>query len=395
VSRAALALFVCLAGFAVGCGRTPPPVAPRKPPEVLIATPVSRSVADYEEFTGRTEASHAIDVRARVTGYLDRVRFKEGADVKAGDLLFEIDPRTCQAEFDRAKANCELAEARLARLEADYQRAKSLLATRAISPEEYERAVADRAEAAASLDVAKAGLEVARLNLDFTRVLAPVAGRIGRLMIDPGNLVKADDTVLSNIVASNPIYAYFDVDERTTLRLRRLALAGKIRSARDSTLPVELGLTDEEGYSFRGTVDFVDNHLLPNTGTLRLRGVFENAAGLLSPGLFVRTRIPVGEPYEATLVSEQALGTDQGQKFVYVVDGKNVVQARPVRVGALHDGMRVIESGLAPGERVIVSGLQRVRPGTLVEPRAVDMPILGDHPPPGNPINRAGSAAGR
>jgi RND family efflux transporter MFP subunit len=382
-----------LAPLAAGCGRSAPQLAPPKPPAVLVALPITRTVSEHEEFSGRTEASQSVDIRARVTGYLDRVDFKEGADVKAGDPLFQIDPRTYKAEVDRAEANVALAKSRLARLETDLVRAKELLASKAMSQEDYDRVASDRAEAVASVDVARAGQEVARLNLGFTRVVAPVSGRIGRMMIDPGNLVKADDTVLTSIVVWKPMYAYFDIDERTMLRLRRLVQSGKIRSARGNSMPVELGLTDEDGYSLKGTIDFIDNRLIANTGTLRVRGVFDNPTALLSPGLFVRTRINVGDPYPAMMIAEQALSTDQGQKSVFVVDEKNVVQPRKIKVGSLHEGLRVIEAGLTATDRVIVSGLQRVRAGVTVEARLVDMPGAGPASPP--VANADGTPAGR
>jgi RND family efflux transporter MFP subunit len=361
----------------VGCGKAQPKLAPAKPAEVLVSAPVTRSVADYEEFTGRTEAFRTVEMRSRVTGYLDRVNFKEGADIKQGDVLFEIDPRPARAEYERSAANVTQAEARYARVDSDYQRALSLNKTGAMSNEEFDKISGDRAEAAAAVRVASASRDAAKLTLDFTKIIAPISGRISRMMIDPGNLVKADETMLTSIVTQDPMYAYFDVDERTMLRLRRLRQAGKIRSARNSSIPVELGLTDEDGYSLNGTIDFVDNRIVANTGTLRLRGVFENPNGLLSPGLFVRIRMPVGDPFQAIMVSEQSVGTDQGQKFVYVVGDKNIVQPRKVKVGSLHDGMRVIEQGLAVGDRVVVSGLQRVRPGATVDPKPVEMPIVG------------------
>ncbi len=382
--------------WAAGCNRAQTQLAPPKAPVVLVSSPVARSVADYEEFTGRTEAFRTVEMRARVTGYLDKATFKEGADVKQGDVLFEIDPRPTRADFERTAANVTLAEAHFARIDSDFQRAQTLHKNRALSDEEFDKISGDRAEAAAAVRVATASRDTAKLNLDFTKLIAPFSGRVSRMMIDPGNLVKADETILTSIVTQDPIYAYFDVDERTMLRLRRLVQAGKIRSARSTSIPVELGLTDEDGYSIQGTIDFVDNRIVANTGTLRVRGVFDNPKGLLSPGLFVRVRMPVGDPFQAIMVSEQALGTDQGQKFIFVVDDKNVVQSRPVKVGSLHDGLRVIEKGVAPGDRVVVSGLQRIRAGTTVDPKSVEMPIVGVNPEaPSSSKGPATSAAGR
>jgi RND family efflux transporter MFP subunit len=359
----------------IGCGPSQAqPTQAQQAPEVLVSLPVSREVTDYVDFPGRTEAVNSIEVRARVTGYLDKVHFQEGADVKQGDLLFEIDPRTYQAELARADATLAQTQAHLARMEADAQRAAELLPGRRISREEFDRMIGDRKEASAAVGVAKANRDLAQLNLDFTKVCAPLSGRISRRYIDPGNLVKADETALTTIVSLDPIYAYFDADERTTLQLQRLIRQGKIRWSPGTELPVFLGLADEDGFPKQGTINFADNRVDPDTGTWRLRGLFQNADHSLSPGLFVRMRAPIGKSYRATLVSEEALGTDQGQKFVFVVDDKNKVEYRRIKVGRLHDGLRVITEGVSPKERVVVSGLQRVRPGIEVMPKLVDMP---------------------
>lgn len=380
IARTAFLLGSITGLAATGCQRSATTLAPRKAPEVIFTTPATKSVLEFEEFTGRTEAVRTVELRARVSGYLDKALFKDGADVKEGDLLFEIDPRSFDAEVERAASNLALADARLTRLEADYQRAASMFKQNAIAEEEYVRISADRAEGQASVKVAQAGLRLAKLNLSFTKVTAPVSGRISRRMIDPGNLVKADDTLLTVIVVRNPMYAYFDVDERTLLRLRRLVREGKMPSARETKLPIELGLPDEDGYSIAGAIDFADNRILSNTGTLRVRGEFPNDHGLLSPGLFVRVRMPIGDPRSALVIPEQALATDQGQKYVYVLDGQNVVQYRKVRVGHLQDGLRVIDEGLRPGERFVVGGLQRVRPGMTVDPKPME-PLGKDREP--------------
>jgi RND family efflux transporter MFP subunit len=360
----------------VGCLRSQAqPAGPQpEPPEVLVSLPIVREVTDYADFPGRTEAVNAIEVRARVTGYLDKVNFKEGSDVKQGDLLFEIDPRPYQAELNRAEANVVQAQARFGRLDADYQRAQGLLPGQRISREEFDRIAGDRAEANAAIAVAKASRDLASLNLSYTKVEAPISGRISRRYIDPGNLVKADDTVLTSIVSLDPIYAYFDLDERSTLRAQRLIREGKVKWSPDAELPVFLGLADEEGFPQRGMINFTDNRVDPDTGTWRLRGLFANPDQTLSPGLFVRMHLPIGKAYEAILVSEQALGTDQGQKFVYVIDEAGKADYRRVQVGRLHDGLRVISNGLTRTEKVVVSGLQRVRPGIEVRPKMVDMP---------------------
>lgn len=371
-----------IVALAAGCRRAPPPIAAAKPPEVVVAAPIVRSFTEYEEFTGRTEAVRTIDLRARVTGYLEKAFVAEGAEVNEGDVLFEIDPRTYAAEVEKARANLAVAEARLKRLEADYRRSEPLMRSGASSQEEFDRIAGDRAEALASVGVAKAGLDVAQLNLGFTKVRAPISGRISRNAIDPGNLVKADDTVLTTIVTSDPMHAYFDVDERTLLRLRRLVRTGQIKSSRESTIPIEMGLADEEGFPHQGTINFVDNRLTADTGTLRVRGVFPNANKLLSPGLFVRVRMPVGEPHQATMIPEQALTTDQGQKFVYVVDDANVVHYRRVKVGPQQDTYRVIEQGIGPRDRVVIAGQQRIRDGVTVEPKPAEVAGRPASPPP-------------
>jgi RND family efflux transporter MFP subunit len=360
----------------IGCGQTQP-AAPNgpQPPEVRVSLPKKEHVTDYEDFPGRVEAVDSIDIRARVTGYLDKVNFVEGMEVKKGAVLFEIDPRLYQAEANRQEANLLQAQARQERLATDYQRATTLLARSGISREEYDKITGDRKEAAAAVEVAKAGLAFARQNLDFTKVQAPISGRISRRYIDPGNLVKADETVLTTLVSLDPIYVYFDLDERTTLRLQQLIRKGSVEWGSEDGLPVLVGRVDDEGYPRKGTVNFADNRVDADTGTWRLRGRFANPHHELTPGLFVRVRLPIGSPYEALLVSEQAFGTDQGQKFVYVVDDKNHVSYRRVKVGRLHNGLRVVTDGLKPGEKVVVSGLQRIRPGTEVRPEVVDMPV--------------------
>ncbi len=359
-----------------GCGPAGAGAPELKPPHVLVSKPVRDVVTDYEDFTGETRAVKSIDVRARVTGYLEKVRFTEGAEVKEGEKLFEIDPRTYQADYDRALANVGLAKAHLERVTADFKRAQELLPMKAISKSDFDLAKGDHDEGAASVAVAEAALHTAKLNLDWCVVTAPISGRISRQRIDPGNLVQADNTILTTIVSLDPMYAYFYVDERSMLRFRRLLRAGKIKSAQEAQLPVLLGLSDEDGYPHEGTINFVDNALDQMTGTLQIRGRFPNPANpnrLLSPGMFARVRVPIGDAHEALLVSERALGSDQGEKFVYVVGPHNNVAERRVKVGALRNGLRVIEDGISPGDRVVLSGLQQIHPGKPVDPEDVKM----------------------
>jgi RND family efflux transporter MFP subunit len=358
-----------------GCIKAPPPAAKGKLPEVMVSLPVQREVLDNEVFTGHTEAKRNVTMRARVSGYLQKVGFKEGSDVKEGDVLFEIDPRTYQAEFDRADANVRQAEANLRTLQGNLSRGNEMFSRKAIGQEEYDKIQGDRDAMAAQVRLAIAQRDTARLNLEWTKVVSPLSGRISRQMIDPGNLVKADDTALTTIVSLDPIYVYFDVDERTLLKVRRLFGQHKVNSYREVRLPVYLGLSDEEGFPHEGIINFADNQVDAMTGTLKVRGEFPNPApNLLSPGLFARIRLPIGTPHQAVLVAEKALGTDQGQRYVYVVNDKDEVVYRKVRLGSLQGGLAVVEDGVALGERVIVNGLQRVRPGAKVEVKLVDMP---------------------
>jgi RND family efflux transporter MFP subunit len=263
------------------------------------------------------------------------------------------------------------AEAKLARLNLDVERAKKLHPSGIITKEQFDLVSGDYAQAEATLRAARASLKIAEVNLGYCKVRAPIDGRMSRPFIDPGNLVKADDTVLTRIVSQDPMWVYFDLDERTMLRLRRLVQQGSIHSVHTAKVPVLMALADEQNYSHQGFLDFEDNRLDPSTGTLRVRAVFDNRNRLLSAGLFVRIRLPIGSPHKALLVPEQALGTDQGQKFLYVLTAQDEVVYRPVEVGKVHDRQRVINQGLASGERVVVTGLQRVRPGIKVKPTTI------------------------
>lgn len=372
VSPALLALPFAMGGCTPRSSEEPG----RAPMAVTVSKPVEREVTDYSDQTGRTAAVDSIEVRARVFGYLDKVNFKEGALVKKGDVLFEIDPRIYEATVAQAKGSLASGESKLARLESELKRAEGLVKKQTIAQQEYEKAMFDRDQAAASIITLKATLDLAQLDLEFTKVKAEVNGRVGRALVTKGNLVQSGQTggtLLTTLVSVDQMYAYFDVDERTVLRVRDLIRQGKAKSARDVPLPVFLGLANEKGYPHEGTMDFVDNQVNPKTGTLRVRGIFPNKEETLSPGYFVRIRVPIGFPHKAFLISERAIDTDQGKKIVYVVDGDNKVAIRPVKVGSQHDGLHEVE-GLKSGERVIVTGLQQVRPGMVVEPKVVDMP---------------------
>jgi RND family efflux transporter MFP subunit len=345
---------------------------------VTVSYPVEREITDYADFTARTAAVESVEVRARVWGYLDKVNFKEGALVKKGDVLFEIDPRTYQAAVEQAQALVVQADAQLRFKESQFKRFEKLVAKAAVSREEFEQVQSERDVAAATVGTYKADLRQRQLDLGFTKVIAPISGRVSRMLVTEGNLVQSGQnggsTLLTTLVSVDPIYAYFDVDEHTVLRVRNLIREGKVRSARETEWPVFLGLANHDGFPIRGTINFVDNQVNPKTGTLRLRGVFSNRDHLLDPGFFGRVRVPVGQPHGAVLVTDRAINNDQGQKIVYVVNEKNEVAVRPIRTGAMHDGLREITEGLAPGERVVVNGIQQVRPGMTAEAQIVQMP---------------------
>jgi RND family efflux transporter MFP subunit len=362
-----------------GCAKAPP-VAAAVPTSVMVSYPVEREVIDYTDFTGRTAAIDSVEVRAHVWGYLQKVNFKEGALVKRNDVLFELDPRPYEALLNQAKAKVTQDQAQLTYDEAEYQRNVNLVRTGAVSRSDLDKTSAARGVDVANIAADKAVVASRQLDLEYTKVIAPVSGRVSRYVVTVGNLIQAGDqgggTLLTTIVSVDPMYAYFDVDEHTALRVRKLVREGKSDSPRDGGYPVSLGLANEDGHPHAGTIDFIDNQVNPKTGTIRARGVFPNKEEHLLPGLFARVRTPIGRPHKALLVSERALDSDQGQKILYIVNDKNEVVARPVRLGALQDGLREITDGLKPGERVIVNGLQQVRPGLTVEPKVVDMPSV-------------------
>jgi multidrug efflux system membrane fusion protein len=337
---------------------------------IPVARPLAREVVDYQDFTGRTEPATSVALRARVSGYLVKVLFQDGAEVKRGDVLFEIDPRPYQAELDKARAGLALAGARLRRAEAGGKRAADLTEKTTIGPGELDKIAADREEALAGVQAARATLELARLTLDFTRVSCPIDGRIGRRLLDPGNVVKADETLLAHVVGEDPMYACFEVDQATLLRLRRAVNGGRLQRA----MPVLLGLAGEEGYPHRGTADFPDNQVNPGTGGISLRAAVANprppgGERLLSPGLSVRVRLATGLPHQALLVADRAVGTDRGVKYVFVVSDKGVLEYRRVSTGQLHgDGLREITGGLQADEWVAVGGLKGLRPQMVVRP---------------------------
>lgn len=359
-----------------GCGKHPQPAAP-PPPTVSVALPVARDVVEWDEYIGRLESPETVEIRARVSGYLDKVHFKEGKEVRKGDLLFTIDPRPYQAEFDRAEAEHERAVSQSDLAKNDAERARKLIATKAISEEDLDTKVRTYTSTLAAVKAAKAALDSTRLNLEFTQIRSPIDGRIGRALVTEGNLIGggvsgAGATLLTTVVSLDPLYLYGDADERAILKYIHLSKEGKRESARDKEIPAEMGLGDETGFPHKGVMDFVDNRVDPTTGTLRARGVFANADHSLSPGFFGRIRIPGSGQYAALLVPDRALGSDQSQKFLYVVNAEKKVEYRPVVTGPMVDGLRVVKSGLKPGEQIIVEGLLRVRPGVTVDPKPLE-----------------------
>jgi RND family efflux transporter MFP subunit len=382
LAGAALALALGL-GLA-GCSRAPSSssaqqaAAAAPPLPVTVSYPVEAEVTDYADFTARTAAPDSVEVRAHVWGYLERVNFKEGALVKKGDVLFELDPAPYQALVDQAKAKVRQSEALLAYDDAEYERNRLLVTSGAVTRQDVEKSAAAKGVDSANIAADKAQVRSRELDLGYTRVIAPISGRASRYAVTVGNLIQSGDqgggTLLTTIVSVDPMYAYFDVDERTVLRVSQLIAEGKASRHEEVAIPVWLGLANEVGHPHRGTINFIDNQVNAKTGTLKVRGVFPNKDEALRPGYFARVRVPIGVPHKAVLVTERALDTDQGQKVVYVVDGNSRVVSRPVRLGQLHDGLREVTDGLRPGERVIVTGLQQVRPGLTVEPSLVDMP---------------------
>ena len=358
-----------------GCGAKP--ADPPPPPAVTAAAVPEREVTDWDQFTGRLEAVDQVEIRPRVTGYIERVAFAEGKEVRKGEVLFEIDPRPYQAELARAQA--QLAEARTgAELAArEVARARRLVAVQAISREEYDARVSAQAQGDASVQAAEAAVRTARLNLDWTRVRAPIAGRVSRAEVTAGNLVQAGPptaTLLTTVMSLDPVYVYFDADERTYLKYAGLARDGTRPSSRDARTPIYLGLIDEDGqFPHKGYVDFVDNTVNPETGTIRARAVFSNKDHAFTPGLFARLKLEGSGQYRATLVVDRAVGTDQDKKFVLVLKPDSTVDYRSVQLGRLVDGLRVVTSGLKQGDEVVINGLQRVRPGMKVTPTLATM----------------------
>ncbi len=338
-----------------------------EPPAVIVTTPGEKDLADFVEFTGRTDAVESVEIRARVSGYLNKINFKPGKEVVAGDLLFEIDPRPYDAELQRSEGVLATAEASLKQATAEMDRAEGLHKKAISTQSDYDKAIADLAHAAAQVQSSKATVVQARLNLDFTKVTAPISGRTSRELMTQGNLVAADTTALTTIVSLDPMFAYFDVDERTLLDIQQRIREKKMVSARErDDVEIRLALANESGFPHVGVVDLVDNRVDAGTGTIQIRGRFPNADRLLTAGLFVRIQFQMGPSRKRLLIPERALAQQQGQRYVYVVTAENKIDRRNVTVGRRDGALRVIEDGLAPADRVVVKGQQRVRPGVEV-----------------------------
>ncbi|EHP38041.1 multidrug transport protein [Cupriavidus basilensis OR16] len=349
---------------------------PAAPATVDVAAALGKTITEWDEFSGRLEAVDRVEIRARVGGTIDAVHFREGALVKKGDPLFTIDPRPYAAEVARAEAALAAAQVRASQAQTELARAQRLVQDNAVSRREFDERDNGSREAIANVRAAQASLEVARLNLAYTRITAPVSGRVSRAEITVGNLVAAGagTPVLTTVVSVSPVYASFELDEQTYLRYTAsTASAAAGADGGQSKLPVFLGLANEEDYPREGRIQSVDNRLDTKSGTIRVRAVFDNPDGRLLPGLYARIKLGGGTPHPVVLINDRAIGTDQGKKFVLVLDGANKLAYREVTLGPSYDGLRVIRQGLKADEKIVVNGLQRVRPGITVAPKPVDM----------------------
>ena len=347
---------------------SPPKAAPLPPPKVTVSQPQLATVTNWDEYPGHLEAVEMVEIRPRVAGYIDSIHFQEGTEVKAGDLLFVIDPRPYQADLDHAQAQRQQAETHLELTRNDLKRAESMRGTKAISEEEYDTRSNAVREAEAALVAARASEATARINLDYTQIKAPISGKIGRRLVTAGNFVQLQGnggsaSVLATIVSVNPIYCYFDVEESAFLKYRSSA---KVAETNSGGLVCELALVNEEGFAHRGRLDFFDNQVNPQSGTIRLRAVFENGDRALVPGMFANLRVLADPPVQTLVVPDVAVQSDQGYKFVYVANADDKAEARSIKIGRAHGPLRAVVEGLKPDDRVIVNGLMLLRPGAKV-----------------------------
>jgi membrane fusion protein, multidrug efflux system len=365
--------------WVVGCNKGPAPQAP-SPPSVTTSKPELKEVVNWNEFTGRTAAVKLVNVTPRVSGYIIDVPFKEGDVVHKGDLLFQIDPRPYQHIYDQAVGQLQQAQANQQLQEVTFARQQRLRETGVIAKEDYDTALSNKSQSSAQVISAQAALDSAQLNLDFTHVRSPIDGRVSRQLVNIGNLVQADSTQLTTVVSIDPIYAYFSMDELAALRYQRFVREGKLASSQDGKVPLNLQLQDETGFPHEGIIDFSDNTFDSSTGTLLVRGSFLNADGFLTPGNFVRVRLASSPKYRALLVADRAIGSDQDQSFVYVVDSKNIARLRHITIGQLAEGLRVVKSGLQPDDVVVINGIVKVRPDSPVKPEPGAMEQFNSNP---------------
>jgi RND family efflux transporter MFP subunit len=369
-----LGSIAAFAALLAGCSKSGnAPASAAAPPEVSVAQALSRQVTDFDEFTGRFVPVERVEIRPRVSGYISEVHFPEGREVKKGDVLFVIDSRPYDAELKRAKAQLAQARTQLSLAGLEKTRAEKLAASRAISKEEYDSRVASSDQASANVNAAEAAVDAAALNVTFTRVEAPISGIVSRAEVTAGNLVNTGQSLLTTIVSIDPIYVEFEGDEQVYLKYVAMDRTGERKSSRNAPNPVFVGLADEPDYPHEGVMVFVNNELDPATGTIRGRARLDNKDRRFTPGLLARVRLLGSGKYDAVLITDSAIGTDQNIKYVFVVPPDNRVQYRPVKVGPIVDGLRVVRSGLKAGETIIVSGLQRVRPNVPITPRLVAM----------------------
>src|ERR1700716_3259955 len=362
-------IIVALSLWVAGCNNQQPTTHGLPAMEVTVSKPAQKEVVNWNEFTGRTAAVKLVTVTPRVSGYIVDIPFKEGDLVHKGDLLFQIDPRPYQDAYDQAVGQLQQAQANQQLQAATFARQQRLRETGVIANEDYDTALSNRNTAAAQVVSAQAARNSAQLNLEFTHVTSPIDGRASHQLVNIGNLVQADSTHLTTIVSIDPIYAYFSMDELAALSYQRLIREGKLASSPDGKVAVYLQLQDETGFPHEGTIDFSDNSFDSSTGTLLIRGSFPNTDGFLTPGNFVRVRIASSPKYDALLIADRAIGSDQDQSFVYVMDSKNIARLRHIKTGQLAEGLRVVKSGLQPNDVVIINGIIKVRPDSPVKPQ--------------------------